>query len=101
MRERPHGDGPCGRLPERGDETETREEAHRDSTPHNVNFLDQKSKVKALKCLIGGHEMKIEVKSKIEEWKYLLVASFLLHIKHTSTSRLSVIDSRISALDCS
>jgi hypothetical protein len=47
LRERHHGDGPCGRLPERGDETETREEAHRDSTPHNVNFLDQKSKVKS------------------------------------------------------
>ena len=29
---------------ERGDETETREEAYGDPIPQNVNFLDQKSK---------------------------------------------------------
>jgi hypothetical protein len=41
---RPYGDGPCGCLSERGDETETREEAYGDPIPQNVNFLDQKSK---------------------------------------------------------
>ena len=30
---------------ERGDETETREEAYGDPIPQNVNFLDQKSNV--------------------------------------------------------
>ena len=43
-RERPYGDGPCGCLPERGNETETREEAYGDPIPQNVNYIDQKSK---------------------------------------------------------
>ena len=41
---RPYGDGPCGCLSERGDETETREEAYGDPIPQNVNYIDQKSK---------------------------------------------------------
>ena len=36
--------GPCGCLPERGNETETREEAYGDPIPQNVNYIDQKSK---------------------------------------------------------
>ena len=40
--------GTCGCLSDRGDETETREEAYGDPIPQNVNFLDQKSKVKVM-----------------------------------------------------
>ena len=44
---------------ERGDETETREEAYGDPIPQNVNFLDQKSKVKP-------HPKACQVKSKVK-----------------------------------
>ena len=36
---------------ERGDETETREEAYGDPIPQNVNFLDEKSKSSAIKTM--------------------------------------------------
>ena len=40
------GDGPCGCLSERGDETETREGAYGDPIPQNMSFL-YRSKVKS------------------------------------------------------
>ena len=51
---RPYGDGPCGCPSERGDETETREEAYGDPIPQNVKFLDQKSKAPSNGGWIGA-----------------------------------------------
>jgi hypothetical protein len=50
---------------ERGDETRTREKAYGDPIPQNVNFLDEKQKVKSL-YIAGSSEFCDDGRSKVK-----------------------------------